>query len=78
MTVTEQPANITSNRKPLPLRYRSDSLRLILCCSLPKKIYEFTADMLTDNEKKVSIDGLNTMGWSNHYDPVYNMVFIEK
>ena len=34
--------------------------------------------MLTDNEKKVSIDGLNAMGWSNHYDPVYNMVFIEK
>jgi hypothetical protein len=21
---------------------------------------------------------LNAIGWSNHYDPVYNMVFIEK
>jgi 3',5'-cyclic AMP phosphodiesterase CpdA len=113
----DHPENNTSDREPLPSKYRSDSLKLILFGSmaagsknqailvnnkayadiraialasdggflpemrtllLPKKIYEFTADMLTDNEKKVSIDGLNAMGWSNHYDPVYNMVFIEK
>jgi len=45
---------------------------------LPKTAYELTADMLTGDGSKVSIDALNGMGWFNHYDPAYNMVFIEK
>lgn len=50
VTDTEQLVNVSGNRKPLPSRCRSDRLRLILCCSLPKKIYEFTVDILMDNE----------------------------
>jgi acid phosphatase type 7 len=42
------------------------------------QIYVFTDDMLTDKETKVSIDALNDMGWANHYDPKFNMVFIEQ
>lgn len=45
---------------------------------MPKKVYEFSADMVTDNEKKVSIDALSALGWSKHHDPVRNAVFIEK
>lgn len=49
---------------------------LIIPLSKPK-MFLFTDEMLIDNGTKVSIDALNNMGWSNHYDPKYNMVFVD-
>ncbi|VBB07080.1 Hypothetical protein LUCI_2324 [Lucifera butyrica] len=41
------------------------------------KKYQFTDNMLTDKGTKVDIDALNAMGWSNHYDKKFNMVFVD-
>ncbi|MGV8979989.1 purple acid phosphatase family protein [Clostridium sp.] len=40
--------------------------------------YVLTGAMLSKDGKLVSIDALNTFGFSNHYDKKFNMVFIEK
>ncbi|MBU2700520.1 hypothetical protein Ga0466249_001612 [Sporomusaceae bacterium BoRhaA] len=56
--------------------YDADSKVLTVPLSL-QKTFQLTDDMLTDKGTKVSIDALNNMGWSNHYDDKYNMVFID-
>ena len=46
--------------------------------TVKEKKYQFTDGMLDGKGSKVSIDALNSMGFSCRYDTKYNMVFVEK
>lgn len=41
------------------------------------KKFQLTDAMLADKGTKVSIDALNDLGWANHYDKKFNMVFVD-